>query len=842
MKISLLAILLWLVTLPFTIYGQDALSSAKGEITGYVLDARTGAPMPYVSVTLLDKPDSAALKGIQSGADGRFEFDGLPYADYSIRLSYLGFGTTLVTNLLLRREKAAINAGDISLSPSSKLLGAVTVLAHKEKPLIEDNGDMITYNVGESITNTGTVALDVLGKVPLVMVDAQGNVTLEGQKPTILIDGKPSELGANAINDILESLPADAIDHIEVMENPPAKYQSEGGGGVINIVLKKNRRIGFNGRVSLTAGSLGHYNGNLYLNYRNKNSIFTGILSGDYRKTLSSGYTDRETYLPGDTLYTNQQFSNNNQSFSPYARINLDHDFDPRNNINITLSATSTNGSSSSYTTSDNLTRVKELASILERTNSSSTNNLDYGMNLNFTHKFKNPQEDITAGISFSPRTNFNNSQFTQVSLDSSSSLMSPDSTDRIFDSDPGHQFSVNLDYEKPLRDKKSTLSFGYRGDFQLNSRNYLTQHLDPLSGQFTKEDSASDQLQYFDNVQAVYGQFSSSFKNFFYRVGARLEYTETNFNLFNGNTGYRNTYLNLFPDFSFGRRIASIHGFLHFEYNMRIDRPGLSELNPFVYYLDPYNISYGNPDLKPSTVQNFRLIFGHFSPEGIFGFHLGFNYAYQGNISKQVTTVNNKGVAAASYQNVASGNTYGMNMFFSFRPTDHLNISAFGFGNLTSFNKLDTFNILLSNAERIGINSNISYVFSRHLNAEVSLSYSKATTGQGVGYENFTHSIALQYTFMKQAMNLVFKAIDPFHQQQTFSAINEANFSIFTHTDTRSRFFSLTWSYRFDRIGGNNLDKQKQENFWQRREKFHRPPSGGPPPGIRPGQPGFGG
>ncbi|HUX85279.1 MAG TPA: outer membrane beta-barrel protein, partial [Chitinophagaceae bacterium] len=514
---------LWLLLVPFTGHAQQPIPTGSGKISGTVLDSKTGAPLPYVSVTLIRMPDSARLKAEQTDVVGSFEFDGLEFGKYSVQCSYVGYNPVLVTDLDPRQIKPEINAGDIEIKAGTRTLQTVTVIAHVEKPLVEDDGDKLTYNVGESITNVGSVALDVLGKVPLVMVDAQGNVTLDGQKPTILIDGKPSELGANAINDILQSLPADAIDHIEVMENPPAKYQSEGSGGVINIVLKKNRRIGFNGRVSLTAGTLGHYNGNLYVNYRDRNTVFSGIFSGDYRQTTSSGYTDRQTYLPGDTLYTNQQFNNNNKSTSPFARINIDHDFDAQNNISMTLSASTNNGSSSSYTTSDNLTPMKEIASVLERNSTNSNNDLSLGGSLNYTHKFKNPQEDITAGITFSPRNSFNNNQFTQISLDSAMSQVSPDSTDKIFDSDPSHQISANLDYEMPFKDKKSSISFGYRGDFQLNARNYLTENLDTLTGNFLKDSLASNQLQYTDNVQALYGEFSSRIKSFIFRIGGRL-------------------------------------------------------------------------------------------------------------------------------------------------------------------------------------------------------------------------------------------------------------------------------------------------------------------------------
>lgn len=804
-------------------------SGSPGEISGSLIDAKSNHAIPLATVALLKMPDSTLVTVASSKEDGSFSFTNLAYGEYAIRCSYIGYQALLMKDLRPRAEKPVIDAGTIPLSSNEHMLRAVTIIAHQEKPLIEDDGDKLTYNVSESITNAGDIALDVLGKVPLVMVDASGNVTLNGQKPLILIDGKPSELGANAINDILQSLPADAIDKIEVMEDPPAKYQSEGGGGVINIVLKKGRKIGFTGRASVTAGTRNRYNGNVYLSYRDKKLSVSGIFSGNYRENIGSGYTNRATFRPFDTLYASQVFNNNSQGFSPFGKISIDYDITDQDNINFNTSLAANNSTSSSQTMSTNMTDQKLVQDMLERDNSGSTHNLDYGFGLNYTHKFKDPNEDISAGVTYSPSTNFGPNSFTQSFLDGQGNTTRPDSIARIYDNNFGNRVGLNLDYEKPLNGGKSEFSIGYRGDFNVNKRDYLTENFDPSGQQYIKNDTASNNFEYLNNVQALYMDLRGSLSSFRYRIGARLERTETNFDLYdNSSNTYRHEYVNLFPSLSLMKRFDNDMN-LRLGYSMRVDRPGMGQLNPYVYYIDPYNISYGNPNLAPSTIQNFRLSFGKFDRDNIFSYRAELNYAYQNDITRQITTVDEKGVAVATYKNIATANNFGANIFIGWRPVENMNVSLFSSLGNTIFNQMDTFHIQLNNASSIRSSLNINYSFSSRLRAEVSMNYSKATTGQGIGFENFSHSLAVNYNMLNNRLGLNFKAIDPFRQARSVTEYTGPNFSIYTQTAQRSRNFALTLSWRFSRVGANNLNKQKRDQNDDRRQ-FRRPD--GPPEG----------
>ncbi|MHB1921992.1 MAG: TonB-dependent receptor [Chitinophagaceae bacterium] len=824
-SITLLVILLSVIRPGF---GQST-GKGNGRITGKLLDEKGQQPLQSVSIALLKIPDSTLINGQYTGEDGSFIFNHLPEGNYTMKFSYLGYQTKVMTNLILRPNRLDLNLGDIPLQKNSNLLKTIEVVAYKEKPLIEDDGDKITYNVSQSITNQGDIALDVLGKVPLVTVDAQGNVQLNGQSPLILINGKPSELGADAIMDILNSLPADAIEKIEVMEVPPAKYQAEGAGGVINIILKKGRSIGLTGRASLTAGTRNNFGGNLYTSYRGKNTVISGIFSGQRAHSLSSGYTNRETFIGADTLFSNQLFQNQNNSFSPFARLSIDHDFSDRDNITVTASLAGGHSTNHSLTQSTDINPFKSTPNDLQRNQTGQTNNLDMGLDANYTHKFKTDGEDISGGISYGHRNSQNPADFTESFLDPTRNKIRPDSIDRIADNTLGNSMGLNLDFESPLKDKKSNISFGYRGDFQLNNRNYLTDNFNPSTGIFVPNDTVSHDIGYQNNTQALYADFSSTLATLNYRIGIRGERTQTSFNLFSSSSNhFQKVYWNAFPQASIGKRFAS-HLFLRLAYNMRVDRPGLNELNPYVYYIDPYNISYGNPDLLPSVINEFRLNFGHFDPDGVFGIHAGLNYSFQDNITKPITLVNNKGVAISTFQNLASAKSYGANLFMLLRPLQGMSISMFAFDHLTHFHRKDTFHIILNDGFVLGARINISYAFSNSLNAEVSMDYNKINTGQGIGIERFTHSLAVEYKFPGNRLSLNAKAIDPFAQPKTFSQTQGPNFLIFTHTNLQSRYYSLTLSYRFDRIGSNNLDKQKSVD---RRRNFHH----GPPDGGRPG------
>jgi Outer membrane protein beta-barrel family/CarboxypepD_reg-like domain len=790
----------------------QSLSNNKGTIAGKVFSGKSGHPLASVTVMLYKMPDTVLVNGAMTSANGSFVLNNLSFDNYELKISYLGYTTQIITNLNPRSDKPQINAGDINLSENTHMLNTVNIVAHVEKPLIQDNGDMLTYNVGSSLTNEGDVALDVLGKVPMVSVDAQGNVQLNGQSPLILINGKPSELGANAIMDILQSLPADAIEKIEVMENPPPKYQSEGSGGVINIILKKGRNLGITGRASVSAGTLNNYRGNVYASYRNRHTAISGIISSSYRDVPSNGYTNRETFDPGDTLFTNQEFTADNKTLSPFARINIDHDLSPKDNITLTAAMDGFNNLSNSFTTSSNLNDLKQVTSILDQQVNTHTNNIDFGGSVKYTHQFDSTGQDISADISFSPNSSFAPETFTQSFLDENKDPTQPDSTVSINNNNFNHHTGVDIDYEKPIKGTRSTFSAGYRGDFNTEKKDYLAENYDASSGTYIKNDTASNNIQYQENVQGAYVDFQSYIHSFRYHFGVRVEHTTTSFNLYDGGSNDKNSYTNLFPFISLNQQLKN-HAQLHLSYHMRIDRPGLSELNPFIYYNDPYNISYGNPQLKASLTNFFLIGYSRFVPDNKFGIDAHLIYDRQNNISKQVTLVNNEGVAASTYENIASGNRFGGHIYLSFHPIEPLNISFFMYSSVTTYQLKDTFNILLNNSSAIGSNLNVSYDFTNSLSAEISMNYHKMNTGQGIGYENFSHSIAVRYLFPGDKLSLNVKAIDPFRQSTNTNESKGTDFLIYTHTNNDSRYFALTLSYRFDRIGRNSLDKQKSLN-----------------------------
>jgi ferric enterobactin receptor len=328
-----------------------------GIVIGNVLEAKTGKPLSFASLGLLRLGDSAKLFSSVADKNGAFEFDQLPFGYYRLTVKALGFAITNLDSIYLRADRYDFNLGDIRVNDSTTALNEVIVYA--EKPLIENKDDKITYNVGESALSSGSTTADLLKNMPLINNDPTGKILLKGKEPKILIDDKPTDLTAQQLQDLLESMPGSSIEKIEIMTNPPPQYATE-TGGVINIVTKKGK-IGLVGRVTASGGTRGEGSLASNLSYRNKKlsintnagfaaSVFTG-----------NSYSKRENHYTDSTNYFNTTSHYRNKNQRPNLRFQADYEIDKQNSVNFTYQGNLNyydNLSEASYT---NINRLMEV-------------------------------------------------------------------------------------------------------------------------------------------------------------------------------------------------------------------------------------------------------------------------------------------------------------------------------------------------------------------------------------------------------------------------------------------------------------------------------------------------
>ena len=309
-------------------------SSVAGIIAGNVLDEKTRA-VEGATIELLPFSDSINLrKTILTNKNGEFGFTSLGFGWYRLKVTYIGYAPMILDSIHVREERADFNLNDLTLRQSDgEQLDAVVVYA--EKPLIQSKDGNITFNASESPLSAGSSAAELLKSVPLVAADPDGNLSVRGKEPKILIDDKPVQLSAQQLQDLLESLPGSMIERIEVMTNPPPQYANE-QGGVINIVTRKGR-VGIGGRISVSAGSRGEAGANMNFNYRKKGLAINLNMGSWFNRFTGNGYSTRENIYTDSTnyLYTNR--SNKNKSSRPNARLNIDYDLNKYNSINFTF-------------------------------------------------------------------------------------------------------------------------------------------------------------------------------------------------------------------------------------------------------------------------------------------------------------------------------------------------------------------------------------------------------------------------------------------------------------------------------------------------------------------------
>ena len=313
-------------------FGQSVMKpKLLGNLSGTIQDAKNGKPISGSTVMLYSKSNSKNNKIVTSDKNGEFIFEKIPFDYYQINIKALGFSVFSIDSILLRAEKDEIYFSEIQLKDSSTMLQEVVV--YSEKKLIEEKDGILTYNVGESPLSNGASTAEMLKNMPLVNANPDGSITVKGKTPLILIDEKPSNLNAQQLSELLESLPANMVEKVELMQNPPAEYATY-DGSVINIVTKKGR-VGYFQKLWLSAGTNGQKTGGTYFSYKSKKITFNGHLNmsnynvtGNSRSTRQNLYTDSSNYLYSKSNYVNK-------TTSPTIRLESNIDISKQKNIEL---------------------------------------------------------------------------------------------------------------------------------------------------------------------------------------------------------------------------------------------------------------------------------------------------------------------------------------------------------------------------------------------------------------------------------------------------------------------------------------------------------------------------
>ncbi len=564
------------------------------------------------TVILSKAKNGLIIKSAITDVDGKFEFEKLKFDTFKLTISFVGVEKYTSEVFILSAEKSEIDLGNITLKPSTTELKEVSVTA--QKAFVVQKIDRTVVTPDALISNAGITSLEVLEKAPGVTVDMNGNISFKGKTGVmVFIDDKPTYLSAADLANYLRSLPSSMIETIELMTNPPAKYDAAGNAGVINIKLKKNRSMGFNGGINLAYGQGRHSrtNNSFNFNYRiNKFNFFSNASVNQNNSYQDLTIERRYFTTSGASLSTFKQ----NSLLEPKAgSVNLKLGVDFYANKNTTWGLVLSgfrNATHRDVSNNADITDSKNaITGLVEATNPVDALLQNGSVNLNFTHKIDNKGKEITVNVD-------NIAYKSSADQILTNRLLQPDRTfisQTILESALPSTINIKaakLDYSQPLA-KGGKFETGFKSSW-VNTSN-IADFFDVKGATRTPNYEFSNNFKYDENINAAYLNYSRDFKKLSVQAGLRFENTNIKGNQL-GNIVVKDStfdrhYSNLFPTFYLQYRMDTVSKHvLGLSVGRRIDRPNYKDLNPFTYPLDRFTYYGGNPFLKPTFAYNLQL------------------------------------------------------------------------------------------------------------------------------------------------------------------------------------------------------------------------------------------
>jgi outer membrane receptor protein involved in Fe transport len=579
-------------------------SFGQGRITGRVVDETDKAGIEFATVTLFNAADSSLVGGTVTDSTGMFALENIAGGMYYIKLSFIGYKANFISGVTIDPQNPIADLGEVALHPSSEL-GTVDITVNQN--VFETKIDKKVFNADQNLTSKGGNGLDLLRQIPTITVDENDNILLRGDaNVTILIDGRPSSMPPNQL---LRQIPASAIEKVEIITNPSAKYDPEGMSGIINIVMKKSKLNGFNGTLdtSVGYGIFPKSNSSIGLNYRNnKINLFTNY-SFYYGQTWFGGEMDRNVML-ADSSWDRLRSDDYGQRKNTYhsGRVGLDYFANDKNTIYLTANMDYGSNLGNRLMNYNNVGAGEELLYRSQRNGVINAPSYNYVFTGGWQKTFNKP--DHTLFLDF----NFSNLQFTgdewlwHQYLDGSDVKYNTN-YQHTLDKTYNQTLLAKLDYVLPIND--STI---FEAGFHFTQRIADNDFFSESAGEdehYTTDTLISNHFKYLQNTFAPYVTFSKQFQKLGVKLGVRAEPTQTLAEMITTNEAFEQDYFQLFPSAHFSYNFND-YTVMQLSYSRRINRPELGQLNPFTNYSDNLTLETGNPFLKPEIIHVNELSF----------------------------------------------------------------------------------------------------------------------------------------------------------------------------------------------------------------------------------------
>ncbi|HEY3296711.1 MAG TPA: outer membrane beta-barrel family protein [bacterium] len=790
---------LFLLSFASAVSALWAEDSSLGNIQGVVIDEATRLPLQFVNVTLRKSGDSTAVTGQITDSAGVFAMHGVPAGEYYVTQQMIGYRPRKSPAFRISPDRLTVNLGKIALATSEIQMDEVQISA--EKMLFTTSIDRKIYNVERDLTGKSGSVSELLQHVPSVQVDIDGNVSLRGSSNVMfMVNGRPSPLVNRNSSTVLEQMPANSIERIEVLTNPSAEFKPDAAAGIINIVMKKNTTAGMNGSVAGNMGDSERYNSNLSLNYNpGKYNLYGSY--GIRRNNRNRTTTDDRQQADTSFAFLSQRTSGHARPLMQTASGGWDYQAGKHDQF----------GLSGSYFGSG-VDRTENADNILSDANRTLTSSYVRNRNQDqsykeaevtgfYEHGFAKEEHSLRFEFTSSYAPEREDNQFTNIYR--TPAISNTFDKSRLKETESNHQVSV--DYANPLSETTS-LKAGYSAEIQTGDFDNHIENFDAAQQVYVVDTAKTNRFRSHQITHALYSTWRQSFGKLGVLAGLRGEYVDLTSNLVTLDSSISQSYANVYPSLHLSYGVSKPVE-LQLSYSKRTRRPDIDDLNPFPEYSDPRNVRSGNPKLRPEYVHSLEL--GCQYRQGEISVTPALFYRYTYNRFTWVTRALNDSVLLTTHDNLSNDQAGGL----------EVNVTA-GVAKVVSLhgtasvyeNQIDASNLTGGRRTVNTWSSNLTMDINATETTRLQLSSnyrSSMLTAQGHMSPSYTLNAGFRQQFYNGKLSLLVTVTDIFHTMKREFTVDTATLHETAVTTFDSRVIYAGLTFRFGKAPKKSRDEQ---------------------------------
>ena len=788
------------ITVPSFAFGQVMEATIQGEI----VDPTTESPLEFATISVLAAHDSSIVTGAVTDFEGRFEIK-TTVGSYLLKVDFIGYQTKWIDEVNPTNAFPVVKLGVIKVNSDAAVLQEIEVRA--EKSDMQMAFDKKVFNVGKDLATTSSSAADLLDNIPSVTVDLEGNVSLRGSSGVrILVNGKPSGLIGFRGSEGLQSLPANLIERVEIITNPSARYEAEGMSGVLNIILKKERKKGVNGNFDLSGGIPDRFGFAANMNLRRDKFNLFGNYGYRWRNTPADDAKYTEFYSTDQTTIIDQVRDRKRKGWSHSFQLGSEIFLSPKDFLTGSILyriSEDDNYSNIRYFNYIDVFAPANLENINRREQFELEEEPSLEYSINYKHKFAEKDHELTAILQYQDSRETETANYLESFLDVNfQSTGAPNLLQRSLNDEGERSTLAQIDYVMPMGEE-GQFEAGYRGSFRLIENQYLVEEFNDIN--WVRLDNLSNDFNYIEDINALYAIYSNKIGRFSYQIGLRGEHSHIRTELLQTDEINNRNYTNVFPSGYLNYELRTGNS-IQLSYSKRIRRPRFWDLNPFLTFADSRNIYRGNPNLNPEFTDSYEVTYMQYWDKA--SLSTSAYYRYTTGVSQRIQTIEQNGnelITIRQPENLAEEDAYGFEFIFSADPVKWLraNTSINLFRSIIDGSNLEQ--NLSADAYSMFGRLNVRTTFAKKYQAQFRLFYeAPRRTTQGQTRALTTLDFGISRDILKDRGTLTFSLSDVFNSRKYRYENSGPTFYSEGFYRRRVRQAILTFNYRL------NQDKKK--------------------------------